>query len=189
MFAGAIGIFIKGEDWMRWVILTLVLCCLALAGIASGDEAGANNTSTALATDAVGNAVENENTTYIFLQEGTGGSFVEDESGNYTLTITGVVPYTVFFSDRPARDAGFTEMDTFLNGFGFNNSNPPNALVMIKHGIEDSDAIVVELTSPEYNETNSTLTYTAKILNDYVFESKWPEDLLPKVDKTVPESW
>jgi hypothetical protein len=175
---------------MKWKILVL-LCCLAWIGAVSGAGAAANETGKAAATKAI----TNEEITYNFLQEGTGGSFVNDSSGNYTLTITGVIPYTVFFSDRPARDAGFVEMDRFLKVFGFDLSNPPNALVMMigqdkeESDANDSDAIVVELTSPQYDKTNSTLKYTAKILDNYAFQSGWTNDLLSKADKAIPESF
>ncbi|MHB8119313.1 MAG: hypothetical protein ACYDHX_11385 [Methanothrix sp.] len=106
-----------------------------------------------------------------------------------TLTITGVIPYTVFFSDRPARDAGFAEMKQFLDGFSFDPKNPPNAAVMIEEGAEENDMVVVELTSPQYDETSHKLTYTAKRLDDYAFESEWPKDLLIRADKAIPETF
>ena len=167
---------------MKWAISILMLCCLAWIGAVSGAEADANQTGAL-------EAIENETSTHIFLQEGTNGSFVKDESGNYTLTITGVIPYTVYFSDRPARDAGFTKMKDFLNGFNFDPKNPPNAAVMIREGNESNDMIVVELTAPQYDEANSILTYTAKPISDYDFESEWPKDLLARADNAIPESF
>jgi hypothetical protein len=167
---------------MKWAISILMLCCLAWIGAVSGAEADANQTGAL-------EAIENETSTHIFLQEGTNGSFVKDVSGNYTLTITGVIPYTVYFSDRPARDAGFAEMKQFLDGFNFDPNNPPNAAVMIREGNESNDMIVVELTAPQYDEANSILTYTAKPISDYDFESEWPKDLLARADNAIPESF
>ena len=114
---------------------------------------------------------------------------MKDGSGNYTLTITGVIPYTVYFSDRPARDAGFAEMKQFINGFNFDARDPPNAAVMLRDGEEDSDMIVVELTMPLYDETKGTLIYTASILNDYEFKSEWAKDLLSRADNSIPETF
>ena len=170
---------------MKCAILISMLCYLALAGMVSGTEAGVNDTGVAAAE----NAIENETTTYIFLQEGTNGSFVMDGSGNYTLTITGVIPYTVYFSDRPARDAGFAQMKQFLKGFNFDPRDPPNAAVMLRDGEEDSDMIVVELTMPQYDETKGTLIYTASILTDYEFKSEWAKDLLSRADNSIPETF
>ena len=162
--------------YMKWIIFILGLCCLAWISASN-------------ASDLVANEIDMNKTTYIFLQEGINGSFIKDASDNYTLTLTGLVPYTIFFSDHPAHDAGFIEMDRFIKGFGFDLINPPNALVMIEYGSEDSDAIVVELTSPQYDKANSTLTYTAKVIDDYAFESEWPKDLISRADKAIPEQF
>lgn len=167
---------------MKWIVPVLILCCLAWIGAVSGADADANQTGAAI-------AIANETSPDIFLQEGTNGSFVKDASDNYTLTITGAIPYTVYFSDRPARDAGFAEMKQFLDGFNFDPRNPPNAAVMLEESEENSDMIVVELTSPQYDETTHTLTYTAKILDDYAFESEWINDLLTRADKAIPETF
>jgi len=94
---------------MRWSIYSIcILCILALVGGALGADKTVNKT-----------------TNDIFLQQGSNGSFVNDGSGNYTLTMTDVVPYTVFFAYRPAQDVGFAPMDKFLKGFSFGASNPP----------------------------------------------------------------
>ncbi len=170
---------------MKWMILISMLCCLALAGVVSGVDESADETNDTAAAEVV----SDEGYTYIFVQEGTGGSFVDDESGNYTLTINGVLPYTVYFSDRPARDAGMVEMEQFIEGFSFDPNNPPNALLIIREGEEESDMIVVELTEPKYNETTETLTYKARLTADYEFESEWPKDLLPGEDDEIPEEF
>jgi hypothetical protein len=167
---------------MKCVILISMLCYLALAGIVSCSEAGVNNDGSAVA-----NATENETSTHIFIQEGTNGSFVNDGSGNYTLTMIDVVPYTVFFADRPAHDVGFAPMDKFLNGFRFGASNPPNAAIILPDENEKSDMVIVELTNPQYNNTTGTLTYTASLLKDYSFESVWFQDQKSKVDSSIPE--
>jgi len=80
-------------------------------------------------------------------------------------------------------------MDQFLEGFSFDPNNPPNALVAIREGEEESDMIVVELTVPQYDGTNDTLTYQAKVIADYEFESEWPEDLIPRTDDAIPEEF
>jgi hypothetical protein len=156
---------------MKWLVVIIsALFCLTCAGSANGNAT-------------------NESYTYTFIQEGTGGSFVNDSSGNYTLTITGVIPYTVGFSDRPARNAGFAKMDAFLAGFSFDPKNPPNAAVIIQGAKEEEDMVIVELTSPKYDEMNQTLTYTAKLTKDLAFESDWASDLTSNADKAIPEKF
>jgi hypothetical protein len=156
---------------MKWLIYSIcILCILALAGVALG--AG---------------KTENKTTTDIFIQEGSSGSFVNDSSGNYTLTMNDVVPYTMFFADRPARDVGLAPMDKFLKGFNFGASNPPNAAIILPDENETSDMIVVELTNPQYNNTTQTLTYNAKQLKSYSFKSGWLQDHASEVDPAIPE--
>lgn len=169
---------------MRWLNISIaVLCFLALmAGPVSGTDEDMDES----AEDA---SSLDEPVTYIFVQEGAGGSFVMGDSGDYILTINDVIPYTIYFSDRPARDAGFVEMDQFIEGFSFDPNNPPNAAVMLSEGDEESDVVIVELTEPQYDEATSTLTYTAKILQDYYFESEWPQDLISGADDAIPEEF
>jgi len=154
---------------MKWLIC--IFCILALAGVAlSADK------------------MENK-TKFIFLQEGSRGSFVNDSLGNYTLTMIDVVPYTVFFADRPARDVGFAPMDMFIKGFDFGINNPPNAAIILPDENETSDMVIVELTNPQYDNTTGTLTYTASLLMNYSFESVWFQDQKTKVDLAIPEKF
>ena len=172
---------------MKGLIAALLLC-LALAGAVSGAEQATNNSSGCIGCNSdSANVTENQTVTHIFIQEGTNGSFVNDGSGNYTLTMTNVVPYTIFFADRPARDVGFTTMDKFLKGFNFGASNPPNAALILSDENETSDMVIVELTNPQYNNTTQTLIYTARQLKEYSFESVWFQDQKSKVDSLIPE--
>ena len=173
---------------MKGLIATILLLRLALAGAASGAEQATNNSSGCVGCDSDSvNVTENQTVTFIFIQEGTSGSFVNDGSGNYTLTMTDVVPYTIFFADRPARDVGFAPMDKFLKGFDFGASNPPNAALILPEENETSDTVVVELTNPQYNNATGTLTYNAKQLKDYSFKSVWLQDQVSEVDPAIPE--
>jgi hypothetical protein len=150
--------------------LICILCFLALVGVTLGAK-----------------TVENKTNTFIFLQEGFSGSFVNDSLGNYTLTMNDVVPYTIFFADRPARDVGFAPMDKFLKGFTFGVHNPPNAAIILPDENETSDMVIVELTNPQYNNTTRTLTYNAKQLKNYSFKSGWLQDHASEVDPAIPE--
>lgn len=170
---------------MKWLIATMLLC-LALAGTVSGAGQANNSSGCVGCSSDPANVIENQ-TTFIFIQEGIGGSFVNDGSGNYTLTMTDVVPYTIFFADRPARDVGFAPMDKFLEGFGFGARNPPNAALILPEENETSDQVIVELTNPQYDNATGTLTYTASLLHEYAFKSGWLEDQRSKVDASIPE--
>jgi hypothetical protein len=70
---------------MKGLIATILLC-LALAGTVSGAEQATNNSSGCVGCNSESaNVTENQTVTHIFIQQGTGGSFVNDGSGNYTL--------------------------------------------------------------------------------------------------------
>ena len=173
---------------MKGLIATIILLCLALAGAVSGAEQATNNSSGCVGCNSdSANVTENQTVTHIFIQQGTGGSFVNDGSGNYTLTMTDVVPYTIYFADRPARDVGLAPMDKFLKGFDFGVNNPPNAAIILPDENETSDMVVVELTKPQYNNTTQTVTYKARQLKEYSFESVWFHDQISKVDSSIPE--
>lgn len=77
------------------------------------------------------------------------------------MTLTGVSPTTVWFQDRPGRDAGRESTLSFVRNwsdYGF-AAVPPNAV--IQHS--NAEGVVVELRNPRYNRTKATLTYTAII--------------------------
>jgi len=174
---------------MKGLIATILLC-LALAGTVSGAEQATNNSSGCVGCNSESaNVTENQTETHIFIQEASSGSFVDDSSGNYTLTMTDIVPYTIFFADRPARDVGFAPMDKFLKGFDFETSNPPNAAIVLSDENETSDMVIVELTNPQYDNTTGTLTYNARQLTEFSFESVWFQDQMNKVDVSIPESF
>jgi hypothetical protein len=73
----------------------------------------------------------------------------------------------VFFSDRPERQVGITETQTFLDGLGFTPANPPNAA--IGAGLEDGeqDVLVLELFDPVYDAATTSLTYGVKVLEEF----------------------
>jgi hypothetical protein len=133
--------------------------------------------------------ISTQSNTHVFIQEGNSGSFKKDKSGNYTLVIHEVVPFTIYFSDRPARDAGLVEMEKFITGFDWNPANPPNAVVILLNETEDKDTVVVELTSPAYDKANQRLTYAAKVVANYISESQWHQDLVKRDDGTISEEF
>jgi hypothetical protein len=143
------------------------------------------------ASTCTGTSVENTTKiTTIFVQEASGGSFVRDPTGNYTLTMTDAIPYTLFFTDRPARDAGFAPTDKFIEGYNWDPDNPPNALIMVQDG-KDRDTVVVKLTSPRYNETGHSLTYNAQVVPYASFKSDWASDLsqMEMADARIPATF
>ncbi len=114
-----------------------------------------------------------ERTYFMFVQSADSGSVapIEGKSGAFRLSLTGVAPTTVYFSDRPARVSGQAPMDKFLKGLGFSASNPPNAAIDAVSTDGESRVVVVTLESPHYDATAATLTYDVHLL---------PGEKLPK---------
>ena len=81
------------------------------------------------------------------------------------LTMGGVNPATIYFSDRPDRVAGHLTTDEFVATWGDGDdsfaSNPPNATMSILTGDEPQEIVVV-LTEPSLED--DVLTYNVSIL-------------------------
>ncbi len=99
---------------------------------------------------------------FLFVQNGRGVIF---EKG--MITLKGVSPTTLFFSDRPMRIAGHYATDEFVQMWGQGKdsfaSNPPNATLSIFQ--EDRDKlidVVVKLSNPRLE--GDDLTYHVAIL-------------------------
>jgi hypothetical protein len=83
------------------------------------------------------------------------------------LTLTGAPNCTIYFSDRPERDAGLASPRTFLEGLGFDPSNPLSAAIVLGNEGGEEDVLVMELMTPVYDAEATALTYEAKVLRDY----------------------
>jgi hypothetical protein len=99
---------------------------------------------------------------FLFVQSSKVMTF--DKSTN-KLTLTGVSPITVFFTDRPERIAGNMKTASFIpfwsEGKDSFKSNPPNADISLLEG-KTLTQIVVELQDPAL--TSDDLTYTVKLI-------------------------
>ena len=81
------------------------------------------------------------------------------------LTLTGINPATIFFSDRPERIVGHEPTEDFVAqwGVGDNNfaQNPPNAALSILVGVEPQE-VILELRNPQIKDGN--LVYEVTVL-------------------------
>lgn len=91
-------------------------------------------------------------------------------NAQYLLTLSGHPGETVFFSDRPERIFGEAPTETFLANLGFGSGNPPNAAISTETADGPDDVLVVELVSPEYDQTSGTLIYGVNIQSTYAGE-------------------
>jgi len=99
---------------------------------------------------------------FLFVQSAKGMTF--DKASN-KLTLIGVSPVTVFFTDRPERVAGNMKTASFIpfwsEGKDSFKSDPPNADISLLDG-KTLKQIVVELQDPVLS--GEDLSYTVKVL-------------------------
>jgi len=102
---------------------------------------------------------------FLFVQSAHGVSYSDG-----VLTLKGVSPLTILFSDRPERLAGHMTTASFVpfwsdeGGDSF-ESDPPNATLSVLEGEEVGDA-VVELHNPRLE--GEDLSYNVKVLEGRV---------------------
>ncbi len=97
----------------------------------------------------------------LFVQTASGMSYADG-----VLTLHGLTPTALMFSDRPDRVTGHIPSGEFIDSWGQGDdsfaSNPPNAVLSIFQSDHVQDVVVV-LTHPELSGT--TLTYGVDILD------------------------
>jgi hypothetical protein len=102
----------------------------------------------------------------LFAVNAASGSFTPTgQKEEYTLTLAGVSPETVWFTDRPARQADSVPTATALDMIGFteDGEGPPNAVVTF-HADAMHHAVAVILNSPVYNAPAGTMTFQTQLL-------------------------
>jgi hypothetical protein len=83
------------------------------------------------------------------------------------LTLRGVAPRAVWFSDRPARATGTSAIPELIGRFfEGNDPAPPNAALVFQGHPAESDVSIVELSDPKYDPRKRQLAFTANILED-----------------------
>lgn len=106
---------------------------------------------------------------FLFVQTAKGMSF---DKGAGRLTLTGVSPVTLFFTDRPERIAGNMSTGKFVpfwsEGPDSFQSDPPNADVSIVEGGSLRQTVVV-LKDPELS--GEDLSYTVEVIQGEMPES------------------
>jgi len=125
----------------------------------------------------------------IFLQEGASGSLVANDSGDYTLTISDVLPCTVYFADRLSKNSGFIPLDKFIDGFSWIPEDPPNAAIILREEDDEQDIVVVDLTAPLYDEAEGTLQYSVNVIDQYEARSEYLQQVQPHADASIPDTF
>jgi hypothetical protein len=148
-------------------------------GLAAGVMATTSRVATA--QDATPDPLSDD-AMFLFVQSATSGTFSPNRDAgtptvdstpapgggaDYLLTLEGHTGSTVYFSDRPERIFGEAPTRRFLDGLGFDISDPPNAALVTNDADGNEDILVVELIDPGYDADAGTITYGVNILSDY----------------------
>ena len=104
----------------------------------------------------------------------------EIESAGGTLTLRGITPSTLYFSDRPQRIVGHMTTADFVDlwGAGENSfeTDPPNAvLAFLEPGAEAPDDAVIVIKEPRL--TDGELSYSIEVLEGAVPANTGPVTL------------
>lgn len=99
-----------------------------------------------------------------------------------------MIPYTIYFTDRPLKNTGFAPMDEFITGFNWDSANPPNGAIMIRETGDTEDILIGQLMNPVYNASSDTLSYTVVPLSALWTntDSKWLSEINETADKAIP---
>jgi hypothetical protein len=104
----------------------------------------------------------------LFVLIADGGSFrpMSDQAGTFELSLTGVAPQTVYFSDRPNRFAGMVRTEDFVAERVFDPADPPNAALVASTAAGD-DVLIVSLANPRFDPTAGAVQFDATPLATY----------------------
>jgi hypothetical protein len=81
----------------------------------------------------------------------------------HRIVLRKVQPNGVWFTDRPARQAGSARVAALVDRF-FRGQEPPNAAVELVGASAKHDVAIVELSKPRYDRKSSRLTMNAKLV-------------------------
>jgi hypothetical protein len=148
------------------------LATVGLAAVHAQDATPTATDATPAATDASGYSPYDANgkkIQYLFVQSFQKGN-IEPKfgiDGTWTLTLEQGLGQTIYFSNRPARVVGASPTPDFLNGLGFPDDNPPNAVLVFQNEAGNEDITALELFNPRYEMETNTATYDVQWLKEY----------------------
>lgn len=106
-------------------------------------------------------------TSLLFVQQSVTGSMRPNGSGTYLLTMIGVKPHTLLFSDRPNRMVGSWTNTDFITRWDKTSNTAINGVLMSHSPIDGKEySIPVQLTDPAFDGFGGWLSYTVKVLNE-----------------------
>jgi len=127
---------------------------------------------------------------FLFVQEGDSGELKANSDGTYTLKINGVLPHTIFFSERPATIAGKLAMDSFVRNFQWGGNGVPfvNAAISLRDGKENADTLIVQVRKPpQYDAQKNVITYVVDPIKNT--KNKRLAYFTGKADASIPQTF
>lgn len=137
-----------------WIVCVLVIVLVGIGGYLVG--ARLHDSPTADAT---------QEANWLFSQTADAGSIAPNGDNTWTLTLTGVDPNVLGFTDRPLREAQVGSVERFIEAWPamFGDANP-NGVVVAHNGEGATNSAVVELMDPMLDGTS--LTYVVRVLTN-----------------------
>ncbi len=127
----------------------------------SAPETGAQDTSRSAATPV---AAERDWLFTVSFQRGTLAPSASG-AGSATLTLAGITPDILAFTDRPERLAALVQAQTFVDILQAVQNDPPNAALVGRQSTsEQPEPLVVELRSATCDETARTMTFDVQMM-------------------------
>ena len=111
-------------------------------------------------------ATEQPPSTVLFVQSAARGALIPNPGNpdQFVLTLAGVAPSTLWFTDRPVRRSGNVPTQGAIDRIGFDDdvaAGPPNAVLSLRDGKEAHDLLALTLREPRYDADQGTLRYSA----------------------------
>jgi hypothetical protein len=141
----------KRGTWIGVIILAVLMAGGGyLVGIRSASDGSSETT---------------QESNWLFSQTAEAGSISPNADGTWALTLTGIDPVVLGFTDRPLRDAQVGSVERLVEAWPqmFAESNP-NGVVVAHNATGDTNSAVVELIDPKLD--GSTMTYTVRVLTN-----------------------
>lgn len=117
------------------------------------------------------NRDQDQTPSWLFSHTASSGTLSETVDGDYTLTLSGIDPHVMAFTDRPARDSAVVSTRQFIEEWpSLFADSPPNA-VLVQHDVEgNTDSVVLTITNPRLTDSADpldvgTLTFDATIIS------------------------
>ena len=113
---------------------------------------------------------QDQNPNWLLSHAASAGTLVKKSDGGYTLTLTGIDPHMMAFTDRPIRDAVIVPAgELIVNWPNLFADSPPNAVLVEHNPKGNTDSVVLTLTNPRLtvpSVASSTSADTATLMFD-----------------------